>query len=805
MYKKFKYQKLFLYKGETMAINEEMKKSIDDYGSRIKTLKDFVSAVRTRPGMYIGPIGNDGFLNMMREIFQNAIDQLIDPMSPCDYWSFFYDERTMEVVVQDNGLGFPFDDILRILTTQHTSKNFEKKPGQYSSGMNGVGAKIVNALSRNFSVESYRYDGKAVRLDFVKGYPTTEKAKSIANKDCKQGSKITFVPDVEILGDLSLEWRTVYTLIKHIMSLTPIGSRMQFRSIDLAGVEYKEDIINKDGIITDLIIKVKHPIIKPIIISNDDGYRKIDLAFCYDAGDQINGPDDVENVTSFSNFCPTKGGTHIEGCLDGISRWFVNYMNNIYLINQKSKNNKLKIISSDIRSGLNMMISAAHLEPIFTGQAKEILSNQDMVGFCKDVVMKGLDVWSKSNPQDLAKLSRFFKDIADIRLKSEASKAKIVTKYQSNVLTGLPAKYIRPLGKENIELIIVEGDSAKGTVETGRDKYTQGIFPIRGKIINAFRASKQAFFSNEEVQGITRIILGSDYKRNFDVKECKVSKVIFMADADVDGAHIAALLLRMFVMYFPQMVEAGMVYKAIPPLYSVKQGNKNRYFTEQVDIVRYIQKIFCNSYKMQTMKGAVLENKEITIFFMKNTDYIYHLERAANTYAVQPLLLEMVLNHYITNGESVVFDKLRKEVKSAYRFMDVDVIGTSVVVKGTIDKSQLIIINDKFIFDCRFVIDIIKSNNYIYYKINGEKKTIYEIMKIYDKASPNSINRYKGLGEMNKTDLAESTLYPGSDRTLVRYTLKDAKEEIEAIREYESDTKKILSLVGKVTREDLLD
>jgi DNA gyrase/topoisomerase IV subunit B len=137
--------------------------------------------------------------------------------------------------------------------------------------------------------------------------------------------------------------------------------------------------------------------------------------------------------------------------------------------------------------------------------------------------------------------------------------------------------------------------------------------------------------------------------------------------------------------------------------------------------------------------------------------------------------------------------------------MDVDVIGTSVVVKGTIDKSQLIIINDKFIFDCRFVIDIIKSNNYIYYKINGEKKTIYEIMKIYDKASPNSINRYKGLGEMNKTDLAESTLYPGSDRTLVRYTLKDAKEEIEAIREYESDTKKILSLVGKVTREDLLD
>ena len=210
-----------------------------------------------------------------------------------------------------------------------------------------------------------------------------------------------------------------------------------------------------------------------------------------------------------------------------------NYMNMIYLANQKAKD-KLKIIAVDIKVGLNIMISAAHLEPVFTGQAKEILSNSDMLGFCKETIMKGLDNWAKANPQDLARLSRFFKDIAEVRQKSEASKAKIVTKYQSNVITGLPAKYIRPLGKEDIELIIVEGESAKGTVETGRDKYKQGVFPIRGKIINAFKNSRQTFFNNEEVQGITRIILGSDYKRGFDVKDCKVSKVIFMADADVD-------------------------------------------------------------------------------------------------------------------------------------------------------------------------------------------------------------------------------------------------------------------------------
>lgn len=515
-------------------LSKEMKESIDSYGSRIKTLKDFVTAVRLRPGMYIGPISNDGFLNMMREIFQNSVDQMVDALSPCDWFSFFYDERTMEVQVQDNGSGFPFDDIIRMLTTQHTSKNFSKEKGDFSSGLNGVGAKVVNALSSSFIVESYHYSGKAVRIEFEKGYPKTKEPVPIPNKDFKQGSKVTFIPDTEILGDLSLEWKTVYRLIKHIMSLTPIGCRMEFTAIDINGKRFSETIINKDGIITDLIMKVKHPIIKPIVVSMNDGIRKIDCAFCYDSGDEINGPEDVENVTSFSNFCPTKGGTHIDGCIDGITRWFTQYMNNIYLANQKSKV-KLKIVSADIKSGLNIMISAAHLEPVFTGQAKEILSNSDMLGFCKEIVMKGLDDWSKANPQDLAKLSRFFKDIAEVRQKSEASKAKIVTKYQQNVLTGLPSKYIRPLGKEHVELIIVEGDSAKGTVELGRDPQTQGIFPIRGKIINAFKTTKANFFANEEVQGITRIILGTDYKRNFDpIKDTKVEKVIFMTDADVD-------------------------------------------------------------------------------------------------------------------------------------------------------------------------------------------------------------------------------------------------------------------------------
>ena len=525
---------------EKQKLDQSMQEAIDNYASRIQTLKDFVTAVRKRSGMYIGALSSAP-LTMIREIFQNSVDQLMDPMSPCNWISAYYDERDKRFTVIDNGLGFPFDDIIRILTTQHTSKNYEKQKGEYSSGMNGVGAKVVNALSETFIVESYHYSGKAVRMEFSKGYAVSDKPKNIPNKEKKQGSCISFIPDPEIIGDINMSWKAVYKLIKHIMSLTPIGSSMDFSSVDINGNEFKEHIVNQDGILTPLIMKSKHPLVKPIMVSMDDGIHKLECAFCFDSGEDDTFND--MNITSFCNFCPTKEGTHIDGTIEGITRWFSLYMNNIYLANQKSKD-KLKVMPIDIKTGLNVMISAAHLEPDFTGQAKEILSNPDMVGFCKEVIMKGLDDWSKANPQDLAKLARFFKEIAEVRQKTEASKAKIATKYNSNVLTGLPDKYAKPLGNEHLELLIVEGDSAGGMAKNGRNRYRQGVFPIRGKMPNAFQKSYKDFMANAEVQAIICILLNKKpYTRNFDpYKDCKFEKIIIMADADVDRKYCPEML-----------------------------------------------------------------------------------------------------------------------------------------------------------------------------------------------------------------------------------------------------------------------
>ncbi len=527
---------------QSNELTEEQKRLIDNYGDNIKTLKDFVSAVKTRPGMYIGARGTRGFKTMIREILDNAVDTIIDPNSPGNWCSISYNQNTREVTVIDNGRGLPHEDIIRILTTQHTSKNFNPVPYNYPSGLNGVGAKIVNALSKVFIVESYKYDGTAVRVEFEEGYPKTKEPIQIHNKDKKQGTMVYFVPNEEIMGEMDLHWDTLYSFVKQKISLSPIGTPCDFSAIDLNGVAHTERIINKDGILTDIITKVKAPIIKPILCHRDDGYHRLDIVFCFDSDENNLEFDENLNITAFSNMCPTAKGTHINGSLNGICKWFCKYMNSIYLLNQKAKE-KLQIIPNDIKNGLYIMISAAHLTPDFTGQAKEELSNPDMVQFCQDTVMQGLDEWSKSNPQDLAKIAKFFKDMGDIRIKQSKEKEKIVQKYStSSVLSGMPRKLKRCTGKKGVELYIVEGDSALGSVVKARNDTYQMIYPIRGKIINAFNCTKAKFFSNEEVQAITKIVLGTEYRKNFDVSECKVDKVIFLADGDVDRLNCHKML-----------------------------------------------------------------------------------------------------------------------------------------------------------------------------------------------------------------------------------------------------------------------
>ena len=529
-------------KNITAELTDEMKAAIDNYSDSIKTIEDHVKAVRMMPGNFGGSTTNSGFLDMIREIFQNAIDQVLSDKSPANWCSIRYDMRDYSTIVWDNGTGLPFQDMIRIYTAPNTSKNYYKNKGEYSSGRHGSGGKTVNALSSEFIAESYRYDGTAARLVTDHGYPTTKEPVPIKNKDKFQGTMVKFTPDLEIMDDgLYLDWHTVFNLVRRILFRTPIGSVCDFEGIDLDGVSHKERIVNKDGIIGDLIEKTTSPLYKPIIGFKDTGEMKLEFAFTFDGGGK-DGPSSQEEIIAFCNFCPCFIGTHVDGTVNGITRWFTKYMNSIYLksnTNPKSKK-QISCQASDIKTGLVVSISAAMLFPNFIGQNKEKLSNTEMIQFCSDVVYNALEDWSKTNPQDLAKLCKYFKDVAELRMKESSEKAKIVSKYTANVF-GMPSKYRKP-SKQKKEFIIVEGDSAANSVYNGRDAQTQGYFPIRGKMPNAFRTPRNKFLENEEVQGIIKIIMNKDPRDvpkkgpiPFDAeKDVPWEKIILMADADVD-------------------------------------------------------------------------------------------------------------------------------------------------------------------------------------------------------------------------------------------------------------------------------
>lgn len=783
-------------------LDEQMIQNIENYADRISTLKDFVHAVRQNPGYHCGSLGNKGFLNLIREIAQNSLDQVLDPSSPGDWVSLMYDEKTLVVTVSDNGLGIPFDQMIRIFTKENTSKNYAKKPYEYSSGLHGVGAKVTNALSDWFVVESYKYDGTAMRLEMEDGYPKGDPFK-IPNKEKVQGTKVMFHPHEGIMGKLDLSYEIVLNLMRLIVSMTPLGTRLDFTAVLKNGKIHHELIENKDGIVTDLIMKTNKPLTAPVVYGEDNGRMKCDFAFVYDT----EAITDSMNITAFSNLCPTIDGTHIKGFDDGVCRWFQKYMNSVFLTGKT----KLQVKFDDIRSGMNVMLSTAHLEPIFDGQSKSILSNADMRPYVAEVVQRGLDKWAKEKPDDLAKIANYLKQIAQLRQKSEDGKIKLAKSYDKSVLTGLPSKYEPPTGNQHLEFWMVEGDSAGGTAINARDNARQGILPLRGKIPNAFEKSKTDILSNVECRGILDIIGGYEGQpdknygkaKYFDMSKVKWEKIVGCPDADVDGSHINALILRLLIMYATPVLEAGLYYKCVSPLYGIKTGKKYQYFVDRVDMLKHYQKIFVSNNKITNPDGSAISSAKLTQILLEFADYTWEVERVARTYRLEPRMLEKTL---MLNDAGKSLSYITKQLKKDFQYINSGKILGTPTIEGLVGvKYNTIFLNDKFLKESKNIIEYFHTQTSLIYIMNGVPITIYELMTEFDKLMGNNLSRYKGLGELEASQFREAVMSPDSNRTFIQYTLDSAMEEIEAIRAYESDKSKILDHVGKVSRLDLME
>lgn len=781
----------------TSQLDEKMIKNIENYGSQIKTLEDFVTVVRQNPGYHLGSIGNKGVKNMAREIWQNSFDEMDKDSSPCTWVKITFDERTCGFTCEDNGRGIPIGDILRIFMDPNTSSNYVKKPGEYSSGLHGVGAKVTNAMSHKFIIESYMFTGEARRVEFTEGYPWKAGEKKIPNPQKKQGTMIYFEPSVSALGEIAVSWKEVYKWLTNILPLNAVGDVVYFTAYDSTGKKYEEKIVNEDGIFTYLIRETDSPLIMPISLSRDTGHMKMEIAVTWDASESA-----TSSITAFANKCPTLFGTHIDGFDAGISTFFTNYMNKIYLAGQKKKN-KLTVIKNDIRSGMKAIVTVAHLVPIFDGQSKEKLSNADMEPFVRETTIELLEEWAKMNPKDLAAICKYFKDIAEVRSSTDKQRVKLTDKYTKSKFTNLPSKFVAPTGHKDTEFFITEGDSAAGLMRNHRINARQGYFPIRGKLPNAFKKSKKEFLANAEVAGIINII-GGGYGRDFDISKVKWDKIIFCTDADPDGNHIKALLLRFFIMYMPQLIEAGRVYAALPPLYGIKLGkDKYIYLRDRMDYIKYIQKDFSKNNKVYELKSKTpMRPAELSKLLYVNIDYVRELTRVADNHAINPLLLESVLT---LKYNKVSDAKFKSSIMKQFKYIDkVEKKKGTIVIEGLVDsKYQTVFVNDTLMQESKRVLDIIAQNKMLAYKVNGDVMSIYELMKLFDKSAPASIQRYKGLGEMDGARLFNSTLDP-ENRCLIRYTIENVKEEIESIKFYEDNKSRLIEDV-KVSRFEVIE
>lgn len=759
-----------------------LQKRAIEYGNEIKQIEDFVEQVRKTPDVYIGEVyGSKAFFTMLREIVQNSLDEIAKGAAFSKIIFIEYDERTHCITIQDNGRGIPHGKIEIIFGSSHTSSNYDKKPGEYSSGKNGMGASVTCALSSSFIVESYVV-GKGVHAEFHEGHFWKKGEVEIKCDENAQGTKISFIPNEAIIGEITATAQDVYNFIAHIIPSTTLGTHVEYIGIDKKGKKAViESIDNQDGIMTYLINMTTNPYIEPVVVYVDDGTHRLHAAFTYD----ISAENGMESITALNNTCPTDGGTHVDGTLDGICKYFRDYMNKIYLVNTKSK---ITCTAQDIRQGLKLAICSCHLYHSYNGQAKETLSNPDMKPFCSQAMVNGLNEWFKTHSNDLQKLCKYFKEVAEMRLKTDKEKVKLSTKFESSSLSGLPSKYLKPNGKKGTELIIVEGDSAFGAARNVRDQATQGIFPVRGKIPNVFEKSRTEVLANAEIAGILTII-GAGYGKNFDLDKCRVERVIIMADADPDGAHIRTLVLRFLCMYCKPLVMAGRVYAALPPLFAIQIGKgKYKYFTTMLDFVKYVQKEFSKSCTLAIGK-KVLSPKEVTALLYNNSDYVTELDKIANTYAIDPYLLEDMLKL-----RKQPFKKFQAGIMKKYRFLNVTLSssGKTYIIQGIAnEKYHEVFFDDRLIHECANVLPCIDGSEDIYI-LNGLSVSLYTVMQEFNKFMPPKLERFKGLGEMDPSQLAPSTLRPDGDRVLVQYTIENFEKELEEMRYINSNKDMLL-------------
>ncbi len=781
---------------EESSLSAILKKKPQAYDSSSITVLEGRDAVRKRPAMYIGSTGELGLHHLVYEVVDNSIDEALAGYCDTVEVTIHLDNS---ITVIDNGRGIPVDYHKQekksaaevVMTILHAGGKFDSNAYKVSGGLHGVGVSCVNFLSENLRLEIWR-DGHTYEQEYERGIPVNKLEQT--GKTRRRGTKITFKPDTEIFDATEFSFDKLSERLREKAFLNK-GIRITIK--DERGESERSHEFYYKGGISEFVKHLntnKNPLHdKPLYVEREADALSIEVAIQYNDGYD-------EKVYSFANNINTvDGGTHLSGFRSALTRTINSYAQSSGL----AKNFKTALSGDDVREGLVAVISVKLPQPQFEGQTKGKL-NSDVKGAVESFLNEHIMEYFEQNPTVARKIVGKAVDAA--RAREAARKAREIVRKGAINSGMLPGKLADCQERDPslCELYVVEGDSAGGSAKQGRDRKNQAVLPLKGKILNVEKARFDKMLGHSEIKTLITALGTGIGKDDFDLGRLRYHKIIFMTDADVDGSHIRTLLLTFFYRQMPELVEGGHVYIAQPPLFKVKRGKKEEYIKDERSMVRYLMRQATADLKVMSSDGRAVEGRDLA----KSLEQMVELKRLTDKLARRlggdELLLEALLEGFGgPNGALRAEGRTLRDV-----FQDESLM---IRIEGLLDKAnyptrltadeehglcEIETTSDsgiKVLIDWNLVNHVeFKRTVELYMELgdrlrapfnvgeNGSSEQVLTRTALLDRVfavakKDLSIQRYKGLGEMNPEQLWETTMNP-ERRTLLQVKVDDAVE-----------------------------